>query len=99
MNPPITPGEILLEEYLTPMRISKNAMARAIGMSPRAINEIVQGHRSINPVMSIRFGAFFSQTPEFWHGLQVECDFGALGKKQKQLTAKIRPAQRLGHAA
>lgn len=94
----ITPGEILLEEYLNPMGISQNAMARAIGVAPRAINEIVLGHRSITPIMSIRFGAFFGQTPEFWHGLQVECDFRALGKKQKQLTAKIRPAQTLGHA-
>ena len=99
MNPPITPGEILLEEYLAPMGISQNAMARAIGVSPRAINEIVLGHRSITPVMSIRFGVFFGQTPEFWHGLQVECDFRALGKKQKRLTAKIRPAQSLSHAA
>ena len=86
MNPPITPGEILLEEYLSPMGISQNAMARAIGVAPRAINEIVLGHRAITPVMSIRFGAFFGQTPEFWHGLQVECDFRALGKKQKKLT-------------
>ena len=65
MNPPITPGEILLEEYLTPMGISQNAMARAIGVSPRAINEIVLGHRAITPIMSICFGAFFGQTPEF----------------------------------
>ena len=80
MKPPITPGEILLEAYLTPMGISQNAMARAIGVPPRAINEIVLSHRAITPVMSIRFGAFFGQTPEFWHGLQVECDFCALGK-------------------
>jgi addiction module HigA family antidote len=99
MNPPITPGEILLEEYLLPMGISQNAMARAIGVPPRAINEIVLGRRAITPAMSIRFGAFFGQTPEFWHGLQVECDFRALAKKQKQLTAKIRPASELSHAA
>ena len=84
MNPPIKPGEILLEEYLNPMGISQNAMARAIGVAPRAINEIVLGHRAITPVMSIRFGAFFGQTPEFWHGLQVECEFRALGKTQKR---------------
>ena len=41
MNPPISPGEILLKEYLSPMGISQNAMARAIGVAPRAINEIV----------------------------------------------------------
>ncbi len=95
MNPPITPGEILLEEYLIPMSISQNAMARAIGVAPRAINEIVLGRRAITPTMSIRFGAFFQQTPEFWHGLQIECDFRALARKRKQLTAKIQTAHDL----
>jgi len=99
MNPPITPGEILLEEYLLPMGISQNAMARAIGVPPRAVNEIVLGRRAITPSMSIRFGVFFGQTPEFWHGLQVECDFRALSKQRKQLTAKIRPAAKLIQAA
>jgi addiction module HigA family antidote len=95
MNPPITPGEILLEEYLTPMRISQNAMARAIGVPPRAINEIVLGKRAITPAMSIRFGAFFGQSEKFWHGLQVECDFRALARKRRQLIAGIRPAREL----
>jgi addiction module HigA family antidote len=63
MNPTITPGEILLEEYLQLMGISQNAMARAVGVSPRAINEIVHGKRAITPAMSIRFGAFFGQYP------------------------------------
>ena len=95
MNPPITPGEILLEEYLTPMGISPNAMARALGVPPRAINEIVLGKRAISPAMSIRIGAFFGQTPEYWHGLQVECDFRALAKKTRKLTARITPARDL----
>ena len=75
MSDNITPGEILLEEYLIPMEISQNAMARAIGVAPRAINEIVHGKRSITPTMSIRFGAFFGQSEDFWHGIQIECDF------------------------
>ncbi len=91
----ITPGEILLEEYLTPMGISQNAMARAIGVPPRAINEIVLGKRAISPSMSIRFGAFFAQTPEFWHGLQVDCDFRALAKQSRKLTAKVTSAREL----
>jgi len=98
MNPPITPGEILLEEYLNPMGISQNAMARAIGVPPRAINEIVLGRRAITPAMSIRFGAFFGQSEGFWHGLQVECDFRALAKKRRRLIGKIRPARELVHA-
>ena len=92
---PITPGEILLEEYLTPMGISQNAMARAIGVPPRAINEIVLGKRAISPSMSIRFGAFFAQTPEFWHGLQVDCDFRALARDSRKLTAKVTSAREL----
>jgi addiction module HigA family antidote len=95
MNPPITPGEILLEEYLKPMGISQNAMARAIGVPPRAVNEIVLGRRSITPTMSIRFGLFFRQSENFWHGLQMECDFRALAKDRRRLTASIRPASEL----
>ena len=95
MNRPITPGEILLEEYLTPMDISQNAMARAIGVPPRAINEIVLGKRAVTPSMSIRFGAFFDQTPQFWHNLQVECDFRALAKQSRKLTAKVTSARDL----
>jgi len=99
MIKPITPGETLLEEYLLPMGISQNAMARAIGVPPRAINEIVLGKRSVTPAMSIRFGAFFGQSAEFWHGLQVECDFRALAKQRKKLTSRIRPAVTLVPAA
>ncbi len=92
---PITPGEILLEEYLKPLGISQNAMARAIGVPPRAVNEIVLGKRSITPAMSIRFGAFFGQSDQFWHGLQVECDFRALARERKALVKGIRPAGEL----
>ena len=92
MTTPITPGEILLEEYLVPMGISQNAMARAIGVAPRAINEIIHARRSITPAMSVRFGTFFGQSEDFWHGIQVECDFRALAKDKKKLTAHIQPA-------
>ncbi len=98
MKTPITPGEILLEEYLKPMGISQNAMARAMGVPPRAINEIVLGRRAITPAMSIRFGAFFGQSEGFWHGLQVECDFRALAKQRRQLTSHVTPARELAHA-
>ena len=99
MHEPITTGEILLEDYLKPMGISQNAMARAIGVPPRAINEIVHGRRSITPAMSVRFGAFFGQSDEFWHGLQVECDFRALAKDRERLTARVRPATSLRQPA
>ena len=99
MKSPITPGEILLEEYLKPMGISQNAMARAIGVSPRAINEIVHGRRSITPAMSVRFGAFFGQSEEFWHGIQVECDFRALANEKKKLISCIHTAAQIAQAS
>jgi addiction module HigA family antidote len=95
MNGSIHAGEILLEEYLRPMGISQNAMARAMGVPPRAVNEIVLGKRSITPVMSIRMGAFFGQSDGFWHGIQVECDFRALAHKRLALVEKVRPAASL----
>ncbi len=91
----ITPGEILLEEYLLPMKISQNAMARAIDVAPRAINEIVLGKRSITPQMSLRFGRFFGQSDEFWHGIQVECDFRQLKKDRDSILANVTPAAEL----
>ncbi len=74
-------------------------MARAIGIAPRAINEIVHGKRSITPAMPIRFGAVFGQSGEFWHGLQVEYDFRALARKKKGLIARIRPASTVSHVS
>ena len=94
-NDPITPGEILLEEYLKPMGISQNAMSRAIGVAPRAINEIVHARRSMTPAMSIRFGAFFGQSDQFWHGIQVECDFRRIAGEKRRITAGIKPASSL----
>ena len=77
------------------MGISQNSMARAIGVPPRAINEIIHGRRSITPRMSIRFGAFFGQSEDFWHRIQVECDFRALRKEVKTLTKNIKRAETL----
>ena len=98
MKMALTPGEILLEEYLKPLGISQNAMGRAIGVPPRAINEIVLAKRAITPSMSIRFGVFFGQSESFWHGIQVECDFRALAKEKKNLTKGITPAKELQKA-
>lgn len=84
MNKPMTPGEILIKEYLKPMGISQNAMACAIGVAPHEFNKIVRGQRSITPALSIRFGAFFGQSDQFWYGIQVECDFRKLAREKHQ---------------
>ena len=88
---PVTPGEILLEEYLIPFGISQNALGRALSVSPRTINEIVLGRRSITPEMSKKLGRFFGQTSEFWFRVQSNCDFRELRQREQVLTAKVRP--------
>lgn len=90
---PIAPGEILLEEYLKPLSLSQNAFARAIGVSPRSINEIVLGRRAITPEMSIRFGTALRQSPRFWLNVQTECDFRKAMRRKRALTASIRPLE------
>ncbi len=85
---PITPGEILAEEYLNPMEISPAAMAEAIGVAPRTIEEIIRGERAITPVLSVRFGAYFGQSEHFWHGIQLECD----SRQDANVNVPDRPA-------
>lgn len=89
----ITPGEILKDDYLDPLGISQNALGRALGVSPRAINEIVHGHRSITAPMSIRLGAYFRQSPRFWLNIQTECDIRKAMRDQRKLIEKIQPIE------
>ena len=70
----IHPGEVLLEEFLVELGISQNRLGREIGMSPRAINEIVHGKRSITANSALRLSRFFGTSPEFWLNLQTSYD-------------------------
>jgi antitoxin HigA-1 len=72
--PNIHPGEILLEEFLRPMGISQNALARAAGVPPRRINEIVLGKRGISADTAVRLAAAFGTSERFWLGLQADYD-------------------------
>ncbi|HEY6241955.1 MAG TPA: HigA family addiction module antitoxin [Burkholderiales bacterium] len=70
----IHPGEVLLEEFLEPMGISQNALARATGVPPRRINEIVLGKRALTADTALRLAAFFGTSEGFWLGLQADYD-------------------------
>ena len=72
--PNIHPGEVLLEEFLSPMGISQNALARAMGVPPRRVNEIVLGKRTITADTALRLAAFFGTSEGFWLGLQADYD-------------------------
>lgn len=68
------PGEILLEEWLKPLDISQYALAKAIDVPPRRINEIVKGKRSITPDTALRLAAFFGTDAQSWINLQSHYD-------------------------
>ena len=72
--PNVHPGEILIEEFLAPLGISQNALARAAGVAPRRINEIVLGKRAVTADTALRLAAFFGTSEGFWLGLQADYD-------------------------
>ena len=72
--PNIHPGEILQEEFLLPMNISQNALARAAGVPPRRINEIVLGKRGVTADTALRLAKVFGTSEGFWLGLQADYD-------------------------
>jgi len=72
--PNIHPGEILLEEFLEPLKVSQNALARAVGVPPRRINEIVLGKRAVTADTAVRLARAFGTSEQFWMGLQADYD-------------------------
>jgi addiction module HigA family antidote len=70
--PPIHPGEILREEFMKPLGLSQNALARALQIPPRRINEIVQEQRAITADTALRLARYFGTSAEFWTGLQAD---------------------------
>jgi addiction module HigA family antidote len=71
---PVHPGEVLLEEFLKPMKLSQNKLALNIGVPPRRINEIVLEKRRITADTALRLSKFFGMSAEFWLGLQTQFD-------------------------
>jgi addiction module HigA family antidote len=74
---PIHPGEVLLDEFLTPMGISQYRLAKEISVPPRRINEIVQKKRGVTADTALRLGRYFNMSPEFWMNLQGHYDLEA----------------------
>lgn len=85
----IHPGEILLTEFLEPLKLSQNQLANDIGVPPRRINEIILGKRSVTPDTSIRLGKYFGLSHGFFLGLQTDYDMEEKEKELKKVIAKI----------
>ncbi len=84
---PVHPGEILFEEFLKPMEISQNQLGRGLGISPRRINEIIHGNRSVTTDTALRLSVYFGNSASFWLGLQMDYD---LEKAEDALSPRIQ---------
>jgi addiction module HigA family antidote len=71
---PVTPGEMLKEEFLVEYGLSQNQLAKAVGISPNRIAEIVGNRRRITADTALRLGLYFGNSPEFWMNLQMHYD-------------------------
>jgi addiction module HigA family antidote len=82
---PITPGDVLLEEFLRPMDITQNQLAKDINVPANRISQIIHGKREITADTALRLAKYFGIEPEFWLNLQVRYNMkiarSELGKK------------------
>jgi len=89
---PIHPGEILREEFLTPLGISINRLARAIGVSPARVSDIVNGRLGISADTALRLGRLLDVSPELWAGLQSDYDLRVARQKAgPEIEQRIHP--------
>jgi addiction module HigA family antidote len=86
-----SPGEVLLLEFLEPMGLSQNALARAIRVPPRRINEIVLGRRAVTADTDLRLARFFGLSEGFWLGLQADYELMERRRQIGRDLAAIKP--------
>lgn len=85
------PGEILREEFMKPLDISQNALARAIRVPPRRVNELVHGKRAVTADTDLRLARYFGVSEGFFLGLQADHDLMARRRKLGKDLLAIRP--------
>lgn len=88
---PTHPGEILKEDFLTPLGITQTELAKALKTSFRTINEILNEKRSISPDMALRLSRYFGTSPDVWIGLQADYDLYWARLKSKKTIDEIKP--------
>lgn len=95
---PVHPGEILREEFMRPMGISSNALARAVNVTPARINEIVREERDISADTALRLAWYFGTDVQSWMNLQTHYDIECAQAQAGRALSRIRPLQS-GHSA
>jgi len=90
-RPPTHPGEMLREEFLTPMDIGPQELASSIRVSEESIREIISDHRSITPSIALRLAKYFGMSADFWMNLQLRWDLYQTQQAESEDLEAIRP--------
>lgn len=93
---PVHPGEILREDYLEPLQMSANALAKALHVPTPRINEVVREKRGITADTALRLARYFNTTPQFWIGLQAEYELRVTEiKEAKRISTEVKPRREM----
>ncbi len=97
--PPIHPGEILREEFMIPLGLSSNALARAVGVTAARINDIVRERRGITADTALRLARYFNTDEQSWMNLQTRYDLECAQDAAGREIERIKPMQVVEHVA
>jgi addiction module HigA family antidote len=92
---PTHPGEMLVEEFLTPMQITQRELADALHVPYQRVNELVNRKRGVTPSTALRLARFFGVSPDFWLNLQVRWDLYKAQESEREALAEIQGYQHL----
>ena len=90
MHNPAHPGEIVREECLTPLSLSVTAAAEALGVTRKALSDLLNGHTGVSPEMAIRLEKVFGSTADTWLGMQMQYDLWEARQRSDKITVKRR---------
>ncbi len=90
-RPPNHPGEMLLEEFLTPMHLTQRELAEAIHVPYQRVNEIINGKRGVTPATALRLARFFGMSAGFWMNLQLRWDLYHAQQEEAEALDAIQP--------
>lgn len=88
---PTHPGEMLLEEFLNPMKLTQRELADAIHVPYQRINDIVNGRRGITPSTALRLAKYFNMSPDFWMNVQLRWDMYFAQQDEVAILETIQP--------
>jgi len=88
---PVHPGEILKQDFMEPYGLSSNALARAIGVTPARVNDIVRGRRGISADTALRLARYFETDAQSWLNLQDHYDLALAERQSHQAIRRIKP--------